>query len=91
MDNKKPVRPKGTDRAKDLVEKLMDLRDMALAVFLWVFVYFLLPALMSGITAVVVTTLFFFLKKSVIRPTGSKRSRGWGQLHCCTRTQQILW
>ena len=66
MDNKKPVRPKGTDRAKDLVEKLMDLRDMALAVFLWVFVYFLLPALMSGITAVVVTTLFFFLKNQYI-------------------------
>lgn len=62
MDNKKPVRSKGTDRASDLIEKLMDLRDMALAVFLWVFVYFLLPALMSGITAVIVTTLIFFLK-----------------------------
>lgn len=62
MDNKKPVRPKGTDRAKDLIEKLMDLRDMALAVFLWIFVHFLLPALMSGITAAIVTVLIFFLK-----------------------------
>lgn len=62
MDNKKAVRPRGTDSASDLMERLMDLRDMTLAFFLWVFVHFLIPALMSGITAAIVTTLIFFLK-----------------------------
>lgn len=47
----------------NIIEKLEDFRDMALAFFLWVFVHFLIPALMSGITAAIVTALIFFLKK----------------------------
>lgn len=46
----------------NIIEKLEDFRDMTLAVFLWAFVYFLIPGLMSGITAAIVTTLIFFLK-----------------------------
>lgn len=46
----------------NIFEKLEDFRDMALAVCLWVFVHLLIPALMSGLTAAIVTTLIFFLK-----------------------------
>lgn len=43
-------------------EKIKDILEMAWCVFLWLFVNFLFPALVSGTTAVIITVLIFLIK-----------------------------
>lgn len=43
-------------------EKIKDILEAAWCIFLWAFVNFLFPALMSGITAAIFTAMVFFLK-----------------------------